>query len=71
MINNYTTIFNECVLQASCTIGAQSLQGLPKNSYKVFCNYIAQSDQVLKRAWSINNGFIILSEAILQVNNKK
>lgn len=75
MINNYAKIFNDS------TRGKGQLQpsvqkvydGYQKGSYKIFCNYVAQSDKAIKRAWSSNNinGFIILIEAILQVNNKK
>jgi hypothetical protein len=75
MINNYATIFNDSLLaKGQLQPAVQKVyEGCHKGSYKVFCNYIAQSDKAIKRAWSSNNinGFIILIEAILQVNNKK
>lgn len=71
MMNNYATIFNDSVqakgkLQASVE---KVYEGSQKGSYKAFCNFIAQSDKNIKRAWSSNNinGFILLVEAFLQL----
>ena len=70
MINSYATIFNDSVrtkgkLKSSVE---KVYEGSQKGSYKLFSNFIAQSDKDIKRAWSSNNinGFIILVEALLK-----
>lgn len=75
MINNYATIFNDSVrtkgkLQSSVKKVYESYQ---KGSYKLLSNYITQADKEVKSAWSSNNinGFIILVDALLQVNKKQ
>tara|TARA_R110000737_G_C14528311_1_gene476730 strand:- start:314 stop:790 length:477 start_codon:yes stop_codon:yes gene_type:complete len=70
LINSYATIFNDSVrakgkLKSSVE---KVYEGSQKGSYKLFSNFIAQSDKDIKRAWSSNNinGFIILVEALLK-----
>jgi len=74
MINNYATIFNDSVRtkgkpQSSVKKVYEAYQ---KGSYKLLSNYISQADKEIKSAWSSNNinGFILLVDALLQVNKK-
>jgi len=69
LINNYSTIFTECLKgkERLKPITQKCYQLIDSNAFKEFNQYIAKRDAQIKRMWSSNslNGFVSLVEALL------
>ena len=69
LINNYSTIFAECLKgkERLKPITQRCYQLIDSNAFKEFNQYIGKRDAQIKRMWSSNslNGFVSLVEALL------
>jgi len=69
LINNYSTIFAECLKgkERLKPITQKCYQLIDSNAFKEFNQYIGKRDAQIKRMWSSNNlnGFVSLVEALL------
>ncbi len=74
LINNYATIFRECVKESGKlkAITKKCYENSEPATFKSFSNHIAASDANVRRMWSNNNlnGFIALVENLLLINKQ-